>query len=1070
MAITQTSFDSARTALVRLFLVAALLGAVAPTQLLAQADTAEATATQTAETAVASPDEPEAEKPADQQAPATTSSTDAATPAADDAPTKATEAAAEADAPVAPPTNWGMVAAWLGALVLPILIGRSMSKSLRMPDYAWKISLILAAVAFSSIIVATGEFKGGPDLSGGITLVYELAGDAEGAAIAAAADEAQKQADDEAADADSEEEATTDNDAEARPRVDIDRLIDALQQRVDPTGAKEVSIRNYGGAIEIIIPKASGDDLDYIKRRITDLGQLEFRIPADPRRSEDERIIEKSLALSPSEKLLVENGTPRAEWVEYVEEEFPDDDPRIVRRQAGNRREALMLRDRYDVTGEYLTLAAMGRDDVGRPTVDFTFNNSGARRFGKLTGDNLPNEATGAFRHLGILLDKRLISAPRLNDRITSRGTISGASMTEDEVAYTISILNAGSLPAALNKTPISEETISPTLGATTIEKGKWAIGSSLVAVLAFMLLYYRFAGFVACLALAGTLLLLLAAMVQLQAAFTLPGLAGIVLTVGMSVDANVLIFERIREELKKGASLRMAIRNGFDRATTTIIDSNVTTLIAGLLLYAVGTGPIKGFGVTLILGILMSMFTAIFCSRVIFDVAERKGWLRGLAFASAVSNTNIDFLGKRYLAAAASLALIGLGLAGVFGRGENLLNIDFTGGSSVTMVLKKDASAPIAEIRKTLETTELADKNLLVVELGESDADAPSTRYTISSSLDDVDAAEDLIAETFGDKLQTYSVKLGSVKSFTETGGFSGHEIPLEFNKDAAFGETDGVSHDTVIERVQQILTQQGAAGELPQLVNDNYTPGSSQRFRDWTLRLGLDEAKTLAVGEALRDQLTAEPVFPLANKIGGRVAGDMQVKAINAIVVSLLCIIGYLWFRFQNVSFGLAAVVALVHDVLVTLGAIALSSYIVSSVPALAKALQIDAFQLSLPMIAAFITIIGYSLNDTIVIFDRIREVRGKSPRLTAEMVNKSVNQTLARTLLTSLTTLIVVVILYFYGGAGIHDFAFALVVGVIAGTYSTVFVANPVLLWLLNRNGDGTTVGGGAMKSAA
>ncbi|MEO1496870.1 MAG: protein translocase subunit SecD [Planctomycetota bacterium] len=943
------------------------------------------------------------------------------------------------EVPPAKPTNYGMMIAWLAALILPIFLGNRIAKSIRMPDYAWKIASILLAFALAGVIVATGEFKGGPDLSGGITLVYEVAEPPE-------------------------------DDPEARRSVDMEELIGAIQKRVDPTGAKEVSIRNYGGALEIIIPKASGDDLEFIKKRITDLGQLEFRIVADARRSEDSRTIERALELGPSEKLLVEDADVLAEWVPYSEEEFPEDDGRLVRRVAGSRQEALVLRDRYDVTGEYLENTAMIYNEVGRPEVLFKFNSSGAKRFGRLTGDNLPNEATGAFRMLGILLDKELVSAPRINDRITDTGTISGASMGEQEVKGTVDILNAGSLPAALNKTPISEETISPTLGATTIEKGRFAIGVSLIAVLVFILLYYRFAGVVACLALAGTLLLVLAAMVQLQAAFTLPGLAGIVLTVGMSVDANVLIFERIREELKKGAGLRMAIRNGFSRATTTIIDANVTTLIAGIVLYFVGTGPIKGFGVTLILGILMSMFTAIFCSRVIFEIFERKGWLRGLAFASAISNTSIDFIGKRGVAAVASAAVIALGLFGVYSRGENLLNVDFTGGSSVTMVLREDASAPIDEVRDTLLDTELAEKNLLVVELGETADRSANTRYTINSSLEDVEAAEAILADAFGDKLQKYSVSVGEPEAFSEPGGFTGTDIPLTFNDAPGFSDTDGVAYDAALDRIKEVLAAKGEAGEAPQLRNPDYTPGSNQRFRDWTLRLGLEEAEALAVAEGLKEKLAAEPVFPLANKIGGRVAGDMQVKAVNAIIVSLLCIVGYLWFRFQNVSFGLAAVVALVHDVLVTLGAIALSAFVVSGLPPLASALQIDAFQLSLPMIAAFITIIGYSLNDTIVVFDRIREVRGKSPNLTAQMVNKSVNQTLARTLLTSLTTLIVVAILYFAGGSGIHGFAFALVIGVLVGTYSSIFVASPALLWMLGRGGDdGASSKGGAKKAA-
>lgn len=961
---------------------------------------------------------------------------DAEQPAADEAAAEegAAQAAAGADEEESG-LDLRAVLLTLAVIIVPLLVGNWLAKQIRLPEQAWKISLILVVFSVSALAVATGRFKGGPDLAGGITLVYEIA-DAEPAPVGAPDEAAQ------------EEEIEQAPQQAGKVKVDIDQMIQAIKQRVDPSGTKEVTIRRYGDAIEIIIPHAGPDDLRYIKRRITDLGQLEFRIVADPRWDEDKPIVEKALALGPSQKTVVVNERDVAEWVLYSEEEFPEGDDRLVRREAGSRKEALVLLDKYDVTGEYLANASKDADEFGKPAVAFIFKPQGARRFGRLTGDNLPNQATGAYRNLGIVLDKEILSAPRIKSRITDRGTISGGAMDDKEVEHIISILDAGSLPAALNKTPISEETISPTLGATTIEKGKWAIGVSLAAVLVFILIYYRFAGIVACMALAGTMLLVLAAMVIFQAAFTLPGLAGLVLTVGMAVDANVLIYERIREELKRGAGLRMAIRNGFDRATTTIVDANLTTLITAVVLYAIGTDQIRGFAVTLFLGIVMSMFTSIFCSRVVFDIVERKRWLKSLSFFQLVGDTKIDFIGKRYVAAAASLAVIAIGLFGVYERGSGMLNIDFTGGTSVTVALTEENKMDIGEMRSLLEGTEFADKNLLVVERGQLEQEASNTRYTVNSSVDDVGKAEAMLAEALAGKLQSYKLDVGEPAAFEES-GFSGTDVPLTFNEGPGFGEGDGLAHDALLERLQRIGEEQGHKGALPQLLNDDYRPGSSQRFKNWTLRMGLGQDETVAIAQALKTELESEPIFPLANMIGGKVAGDLQSKAMSAILVSLLGIVGYLWFRFQNVSYGLAAVVALVHDVLVTLGAIALSAWVVSAAPSLATALQIDAFQISLPIVAAFITIIGYSLNDTIVVFDRIREVRGKSPKVTAPMINTSVNQTLGRTLLTSLTTLIVVVILYFGGGAGIHAFAFSLVVGVVVGTYSSIFVASPALL---------------------
>jgi SecD/SecF fusion protein len=267
---------------------------------------------------------------------------------------------------------------------------------------------------------------------------------------------------------------------------------------------------------------------------------------------------------------------------------------------------------------------------------------------------------------------------------------------------------------------------------------------------------------------------------------------------------------------------------------------------------------------------------------------------------------------------------------------------------------------------------------------------------------------------------------------------------------------DVTAVSHDMVDTRLVAALKAEEHIGIVPIIENPAHKPGSSQRFNIWDVKLGLPPEQAQAVFDKMRSTVNSQPIFPLANKIGPRVADRMKETAIYAILVSLIGIIGYIWLRFQKVSYGLAAVVAIVHDVLIALGFIAISAYIANGAEGLALLLKIDSFQISLTIVAAFLTIIGYSLNDTIVIFDRIRELRGKSPRLDTEMINTSINQTLSRTLLTSLTTLIVVAILYWAGGPGLHGFAFTLLVGIIAGTYSTVFIACPVLLWLSRFEG--------------
>jgi SecD/SecF fusion protein len=964
-------------------------------------------------------------------------------PAGKTEPSIASQALEDAGVPLDPNARTGMETFLLAIgivamFVVPIIFGSWLARVWRMPDHAWKICLVLVCLVISIIVCIFGQFKFGPDLAGGITLVYELA-DAETQESIGETTRARQA-------------ANADPNAQIRSggrEFTVAELIAALKERLDPNGTKEITIRKYGPAVEIIIPQTGEDEMEYVKRRITDLGQLEFRITADPNLAKDRNVIDRARRLTPSQKALMNNNVKEAEWVAYDENEFGpvSDEGRIVKRQAGDTPEALVLIDPMNVTGRYLTQATETLDERGGPAVAFGFDREGAERFRQLTSQNKPNPtAPDVRRNLGIILDKRLISAPEIRETISDRGTISGGSMTDREVDHIVQILNAGSLPAALNKEPISEWTISPTLGATTVEAGKRAILWSLAAVIVFMIVYYRFAGVIACLALAFNLLLVLALMVLIKAAFTLPGLAGLVLTIGMSVDANVLIYERIREELRSGAALRMAIRNGFSRAMSAIIDSNVTTIIAGVALYYIGTDQVKGFAVTLILGILTSMFTAIFFSRLVFDICERQGWIKEVRMMKVFSAPNFDFLGVRWPAIIASLILIAIGMFAVYKRGGQMLDIDFTGGSSVTFALNESDKMPIAEVRDVLEDSELADKNLLIVELGKT-----NTRYSIDTNVPSVAEVQKILNEEFGDKLRTYSFEFSDVKPYTE-GEYTGADAKLRINDSPEYTAADGMSRDAIRESLRRVLEKTGHTGVEPTLSNPNYRPGSGIRYKEWDLRLiGLDPAATTAVLEQLKTEMQSTPLFPAANAIGGRVSGDMQTKALMAIFVSLLGVIGYLWLRFQRVTYGLAAGVALVHDVLVTIGMMGLSHYVVQAIPPLAQALQLESFQINLTIVAALLTIIGYSLNDTIVTFDRLREIKGKSPRLTPAMVNAAVNQCLSRTILTATTVFLVVVILFFFGGEGIHSFAFAFLIGVIAGTYSTVYIAAPVLLWL-------------------
>jgi SecD/SecF fusion protein len=1101
-----------------------------------------------------------------------TASAVAQEPAPNDAAGKAVEAVG--DAAASPGVTWETfrkVATVIALIVVPIIVGGALARKLRMPDYGWRFALAIGSLAAAIVVLVEGEIKLGPDLSGGITLIYELQDQGE--------TDVRRPGD--AADADASKDTDGDGVADSDRDEKLAKIISTLSKRIDPSGTKEISIKKFGdGQLEIIIPSQSSEqDLAYIEQKIYTSGILEFRITASTRFGKHENAIRRAMALPPTEDVVKAGDREIARWVPFDEGEFGDveqaRDRGLVTRMAGSTPQALVItNDGANVTGEFLRNAAAGVDDTGRPQVEFTFNSQGAYRFGRLTGSNLPNPSGDRY-NLGILLDGELLSAPTIESRITSRGQISGGSMTTQEVDNLVDILNAGSLPAAINKTPISKSQISATLGQETVEKGELALLVSLCIVALFMAFYYRFAGWVAVAGLACNMLLIVGVMVLIKAAFTLPGLAGLVLTVGMSVDANVLIYERLREELARGAALRMAIRNGFARATQTIIDSNVTNLITGIVIYKIAPDNVKGFGVTLVLGILVSIYSAVFLTRIVFDVAERMHWIKRLPMRQMIGVTNLDFLKLGRYATIGSLVIIGAGLFAVAKRDRDLFDIDFTGGSSVTIVLDKGQEMPFSEVMDVLQNTPLAAANLSLVEVGTS-----NNRYTVTTVNEDVEQVEQILTDAFKDKLKRYRAEVKDVApaepaqtsrlappgapwrhglpalpsplslvtalqeqpadeaappaeeateandatdaastpadeaaapaddapaeapadqaapADAESAPADPAKAPVDAAEDAAapaegaaeavesvdplksgttakvtFGSGDddlalagGINHDALQALVKDALTKTGHPTTTYRLSNPDYDRGSIRPFTEWDIQLALPEAEAKEVLAALEASIDQQPVFPLSNKIGGRVAGQMATDAIAAIVLCLIGIIAYVWYRFHGLFYGIAAVVALIHDVLVTLGFVAFSSYIVGGSEAVASLLLIDKFQINLTLVAAFLTIIGYSLNDTIVIFDRIREIKGKSPRLTRDMVNLAVNQTLSRTILTSLTTLTSVTILYIFGGDGIHAFAYALFIGLIAGCYSTIFIANPVLLWLTEKF-EPTTAGAAA-----
>ncbi|MCO6455284.1 MAG: protein translocase subunit SecD [Pirellulaceae bacterium] len=1128
------------------------------------------------------------------------------------------------------------VALVLAALVVPFVLGWFIARAVRMADYWWRIGTILATISCSLLVLANTynwetrsfTFPMGVDLKGGSILIYELEASEE---LAVSPEEMPPGQD-----------PTLAPDREAVGRGD---LMQAISNRINPSGTQEIVVRPYGDRqVEIIIPDVDPIEVERIMGLISTAGALEFRILANA--TDHARLIDlaEEQAQDPLRKKfkdIVRRADGREEkvarWVRVARDTASDTRPlpfkvnvlghpirnastgdildtrlydgtvsfeEFVEQLGAAEIDVLVAaNDGANVTGEDLGAVSSGHDESLRPCVNFTMRGDGARRFASLTSQNLPDGQLR--RRLGIILDGNLLSAPEIRSRIADRGQITGT-FTRAEVDDLVGILRAGRLPAALNKTPISQNQIGSTLGDDTIRRGRNAIAISLAAVLVFIVIYYRFAGIVACLALLMNLLLILAMMVLVKAPITLPGLAGLVLTVGMSVDANVLIFERIREELERGAALKRAIMDGFKKATTTIVDANLTTLITAIVLYAIGTDQIRGFAVTLILGILMSMFTAIFCSRVLFDMAERTRRMRSLTMMRIVGATHIDFLAKDKIAIGTSLVFIVIGIAAVVARGKDLFDIDFLGGTSVTMQLNEPM--PVSQVRR--EMNEALGGQQFTLTRVDVEQSAPDTVFKVDSAIAEVAELQKLIRQRFtnasgGSRLASYAMQFKDVRTetvdvggpppdtstpdtspSTSTPGTSTPDTSTpgttpaqpEPAKGSAEPATEKNSTDEKPESPaepdsaeqpaanqsgsRQPAADQSLAGDLPlagdadlvftqvetpaeesaatpdsstepaagqppaeQPAGGSFQPGgetqparertltsarlefshkingptlrkriqdageavnqpmtyielapvdadtewnmeSAQVYDQWNVKIEADQSQALEVLNRLQTNFSEQTVWLSYSTFGGQVAGDTRTLALTALLTSLLFIVGYIWFRFQKVIFGLAAVVALVHDVLVTLGAVAVSAYLA---PYLGF-LQIDEFKISLPIVAAFLTIVGYSLNDTIVVFDRIREVRGKSPQLTGEMVNNSINQTLSRTLLTSLTTLLVVVILYFLGGQGIHGFAFSLVVGVVVGTYSSIFIASPVLLWMTAGSGRGAAKSPGSSKVTA
>lgn len=797
-----------------------------------------------------------------------------------------------------------------------------------------------------------------------------------------------------------------------------------------------------------------------------------------------------------------------------------------------------------------LESASIGSDQYGAPAVDFSFDEAGARLFSQLTAENKGEE-------MAILLDDEVYSAPTIQSVISNRGQITGK-FTYEEVDELVRTLEAGSLPGRVNPEPVSQNTFSPALGQVAIQRAFRAGVIGVIAVAGFMALYYLLGGAIADVALLLNVIFVLGAMSLFEAVLTLPGVAGVILTMGMAVDANVLIFERLREEQARGLNVRQALKNAYDRAFTAIIDSNLTTLLICLFLFLVfkwvGMEEVRGFAITLGLGVTFSMFTALVVTRWIFQaLLDLKILTRPLPMLRLVPEIRVNWMGKRYLFWAVSLAMVVMGIASLFWQKEGILGIEFSSGTQAMLKLRDDAlvkdrlpdddlvrEALLAEGRRqaekqtdpvrrkalhdliasarvetvlnvqrveeflvlygegqdavSMETWVSRKKNPRFFELIDVNKDGkmdraelaarlPDTTYQATTTATDVKLLRSLADEAFGPALQrrvpcTYELakgrdipamgvrldasgatRLEETVSKAATAAFRDELLDFEGGVLFVVEKVDPpISAGEFQERIRDVRLQPdfeasainpwkvigltAAGGDVyssfavlvrPADPEQTRTPGGWERFL---------EGETEVLSNAL---VREDPIVVVS--FDPAIAGETAQLAVVVIVMSWLAIVAYLWLRFGSLQWGLAAVICLVHDVIIVVGLVAASGWLAHT--SLGRLLGVESFKIDLAIVAAVLTIIGYSVNDTIVVFDRIRENRGKLQTISASCINDSINQTLSRTLLTSFTTFLVVFVMYVWGGAGIKAFNYALLIGIVVGTYSSIAVASPLLM---------------------
>jgi SecD/SecF fusion protein len=753
---------------------------------------------------------------------------------------------------------------------------------------------------------------------------------------------------------------------------------DIIRRRLDGSGMANIEVRTLGTSrilIRLPYERREGESedaaterfnqrLDEIQKLVEQQGVLNFNLgvstskygseyDAAARRADDgQEQSRKYLYVLPKERYdevvanLKDHGIDDPLRAGYLPWDAPRPDEALTTKKKKNEKRSPLLLERDKILdGSIIDRAYPRVGGEGWFEIGLDLTPKGAGQFERVSGENIE-------RQLAIVLDNICYSAPVIQNKIAGGRAVITGQFTEATATDLATVLTAGSLPVQIEYE--SKKVIGPSLGRDSIDAGIRAFVVGFSAVVLFMLVYYLSGGVVAVIALVLNLIIVMGALAAFNANLTLPGIAGILLTVGMAVDANVLIFERIREEKAKGRTLRLAIQAGFDRAFVTIIDSNITTILTALILYWFGSGPIKGFAVTLIIGISASLFTALYVARAIIEMLLSIGVLKEMTMLKAIGETKIPFMKIRPFTYVLS-AIVVAGALYAFVAYPDKYGIDFAGGTMLQVGLEKPM--PDDEMRAH------ADGALVKMQELEKKRSVDQGRSPID----------------FG------SARVQAIVKSDEVGGASSFFLMLRMDA-------------YQLQEYEKIL-----AAEL---------------------------------GEALNP---VEP-FPSQETIGQTVSEELGADAIRAIVFAVIVVFLYILLRFEfNPSFGVGAIVALVHDVSITVGALAAADWM-GLVPA----------KFDLTSVAAILTILGYSLNDTIVVYDRMREVRaGGKNRPMKEIADEAINTVLSRTIVTSLTTLLAAVALFYFGGETTKGFALAMIVGVVAGTYSSSFIAAPIVV---------------------